>query len=320
MFALLFPGQGSQVIGMGKTLWDNFSVAKSLLREAEDILSEFLSQVMFEGPEETLKETRYAQPAIFVHAMMIHAVLQEEFGVNASCFAATAGHSLGEYSALCAARSISFADALLLIKKRCEEMSLVKNGGMTAILGLSREEVENVLTHLKSEDGVCEIANDNTPKQIVISGYKDAVEKAALLAKEHGALRCVPLMVSGPFHSSLMKSAEEKFAAFAENIPVLSSVIPIYTNVSAAPHWDGKILKHHLIHQISHGVRWSETQENMAKNGIKAFVELGGNGVLSGLARKTIPTMETHLISSMEDILTFPALAKIIREKSGPME
>lgn len=316
MFALLFPGQGSQLVGMGKNLWENFSTAKNLLREAEDILSQFLSKVMFDGPEEELKETRYAQPAIFVYAMMILSVLQEEFGVNASLFAAAAGHSLGEYSALCSAQSISFADTLLLIKKRCEEMSVVKGGSMTAILGLSREEVESVLTHIKKDNGVCEIANDNTPKQIVVSGDKKAVEEVSIYAKNHGAMRCVPLMVSGPFHSSLMKGAEEKFADFAVKISMSSSIIPLYTNVSAAPQWDGKVLRHHLISQISHGVRWREIQENMVKNGITNFLEIGGNGVLCGLAKKTVPTVETHLVASMEDINAFSALAKKIQDKS----
>lgn len=300
-----FPGQGSQAIGMGKELYQNFASARLLFQEAEDTLSEHLTRYLFEGPEEALRETRYAQPAIFLVSMVVLKILEEEFGITLDTFQGAAGHSLGEYSALCGTGVLSFGDALRLIKIRCQEMSKVSDGGMLAILGLNLKTIEDVVQAMPSQYGLCEIANDNTPQQIVLSGQSSALEEVSKRAIACGAKRCVFLQVSGPFHSSLMQSAQRVFAERAQEITFSSPSIPIYTNVSAMPQRDPDILRENLIRQITHRVQWRQTQLNWQQEGCTHLMELGGNGVLCGLARKTVPLMQTSWMYTLDSLQSF---------------
>lgn len=289
MKAALFPGQGSQFIGMGLHLYNEQSQAKEIFERANDILGFDLTTIMHEGPEESLKQTNITQPAVFVHSIAAF-----ESNKDAINFNAVAGHSLGELSALVAAECISFEEGLLLVKERAESMQEAcqkTEGTMAAILGLEDEVVESVCTNITE---VVVAANYNCPGQLVISGSIEGVEKAVELLKEKGARRALILNVGGAFHSELMAPAGERLQAQIEKTQFLIPTVPVYQNVTAEAHTDPDVIKTNLLIQLTSPVKWTQTMKNMIDNGINSFVELGGNGkTLSGFVRRVSKELET---------------------------
>ncbi len=306
--AFVFPGQGSQAVGMGRELSAAFPVAREVFEEVDDALSQALSRLMFEGPEETLTLTENAQPSLMAVSLAVVRVLESEGSfVLAEKGAAVAGHSLGEYSALAAAGTLSLADAARLLKRRGQAMQEavpVGEGAMAAVLGLSVEDAE-ALAEEAADGDVCVVANDNAPGQVVLSGDAAAIERATALAPEKGAKRCIPLSVSAPFHCPLMAPAadvmEEALAKVAFAPPALSVV----TNVTAARESDPTRLRTLLVEQVTGRVRWRESVEAMRDDGVEMLVELGSGKVLSGLTRRVDRDLKASALGSPEDIDAF---------------
>ncbi|KQV63942.1 ACP S-malonyltransferase [Rhizobium sp. Root1220] len=304
--AFTFPGQGSQAIGMGKDLADNFVEARAVFQEVDEALGESLSQTMFNGPEETLTLTANAQPALMAVSMAVVRVLQAR-GVDLKAKVSyVAGHSLGEYSALCAAGTFSLADTARLLRIRGNAMQAavpVGVGAMAAIIGLEHADLIAVCEEAAAH-GSCQIANDNGGGQIVISGEKAAVERAAAIATEKGAKRAILLPVSAPFHSTLMAPAaaamREALAAVAKSDPI----VPLVANVRAAPVTDAGEIAKLLVEQVTGQVRWRETVEWFAANGVTTLYELGSGKVLTGLARRIDKTVNGISVNSAADIDT----------------
>ena len=306
--AFVFPGQGSQAVGMGRELSAAFPVAREVFEEVDDALSQALSRLMFEGPEDTLTLTENAQPALMAVSLAVVRVLESEGSfVLAEKGAAVAGHSLGEYSALAAAGTLSLADAAQLLKRRGQAMQEavpVGEGAMAAVLGLSVEDAE-ALAEEAADGEVCVVANDNAPGQVVLSGDAAAIERATALAPEKGAKRCIPLSVSAPFHCPLMAPAadvmEEALAKVAFAPPALSVV----TTVTAARESDPTRLRTLLVEQVTGRVRWRESVEAMRDDGVEMLVELGSGKVLSGLTRRVDRDLKASALGSPEDIDAF---------------
>ena len=290
MIAFLFPGQGSQKPGMGADLYERFPAARARFDEADEVLEFKLSALLFaEGEEaaEALKQTEVTQPALYVHSLAAFAVLAEQGHAPDM----TAGHSLGEYSALAAAGALSFADGLLAVRRRGELMAQagdVRPGAMAAVLGLDAEALERVCADASEADSVVVPANYNDPGQIVISGDKPAVERASAAASEAGARRVVPLPVSGAFHSPLMAFARDGLAATLENLALAEPRCPVYLNVTAAPTTDPDEIRRCLLDQLTAPVRWAQTLEAMRADGAERFVEVGAGNVLAGLVKRTL--------------------------------
>jgi [acyl-carrier-protein] S-malonyltransferase len=300
-WAFLFPGQGSQYVGMGKDLRQNFKVAADVFAEADEALHEELSKLCFEGPEEELKLTRNTQPAILTVSIAALQVLRQETGLVP---AMTAGHSLGEYSSLVASGALTFADAVLLVRKRgifMQEAVPVGVGGMAAIMGLQTDVLEKICREC-AEGQVVAPANYNSPGQIAISGHMEAVKRAAAKAETAGARKVVILPVSAPFHSSLMKPAAEKLAEVFEPIIVQDLAIPVLSNVEADfyPYRDD--VKRLLIAQVDHPVRWIEEMEKMIREGVDRCLEIGPGKVLNGLMRKISRATTVQSIETQESI------------------
>lgn len=286
MIALLFPGQGAQYVGMGKALMNHFPIFKHRLEEADAFLAprgRSLIDIMFEGPESLLTQTEWAQPALFAFSAALMDILWQH--EDSSTFQYVAGHSLGEYSALYAAKCFSFHDGLTLIQERCNAMASVRNGGMMAVLKLPIEEVECLIA--QHGHGAVEIANDNCPGQVVISGDKKALDALSPHAQALGA-RCVSLKVSGPFHTSFMQPAALGFIPHLQRIPISNPHIPVVTNVSAEPQQDASTLQDHLALQLTGRVRWRETLSTLQHLGVTQYLEVGPGNVLAGLLGKTI--------------------------------
>ena len=279
----MFPGQGSQTVGMGKDLYDNYPEAKAII----DLAGSELKKIIFEGPEETLRITKYTQPAIFTVSVAAFEVLKSKIDMSKYEFMA-AGHSLGEYSALCAAGFFSFKDGLEMVKARGEYIQAAseKNPGtMAAIIGLDKQKLAEVCAKACVE-GVCEPVNFNSPGQIVIAGTVAAVQKAVELATTAGALKSVILNVSGPFHSSLMSSAADLMDEELKKYTFTAPKFGVYTNYDAQLTNNPEIVKNKLVQQIKSSVKWDETIANMVSAGAEKFVEVGPGKVLSGLLRR----------------------------------
>ena len=282
--AFLFPGQGSQVVGMGKDLAQRHPVARGTFEEADDALGIKISQLCFEGPEDELRLTENTQPAILTVSVAAWRVLQEK-GIKP---AFVAGHSLGEYSAHVAAGTMTFADAVRTVRNRgkyMQEAVPVGTGSMAAILGMSPEAVAGVCSDA-AQGEVCEAANINSPEQIVISGHVAAVERAVKLADERGAKRAKLLPVSAPFHCSLMKPAQERLAAVLQGLQFATPQFPVVSNVDARPVEDPESARVALVRQVTGSVRWSQSMQWLVAQGAQTFVEVGPGKVLCGLMRQ----------------------------------
>ncbi len=303
MAALVFPGQGSQYVGMGKDLYNDFSVCKNIFDLANQLLGIDLKKICFEGPEELLKQTENTQPALFVHSLAIFEVIKEYYK-NIEC---AAGHSLGEYSALTAAGVFNFEDGLKIVRLRGKLMQESGNqnpGTMAAIVGLSTEKIIEICNSLK-DTGVVQPANFNSPGQIVISGDLNAVRKAIELAKQNGAKLAKELVVSGAFHSPLMNHAYENIARELEKMNMSEPKFPVYSNVTGDKFQSIEQIRTLLIEQIVSPVRWQQIIEKMIENGITTFIEIGAGKVLTGLIKRINPNVNVINIGTSEELKRF---------------
>ena len=281
MKAFVFPGQGAQFVGMGKDLYDNNATAKELFERANDILGFRITDLMFAGTEEDLRQTKVTQPAIFLHSVILAKTMSEEF-----CPDMTAGHSLGEFSALVAAGALTFDDGLRLVATRAFAMQKAceaRPSTMAAILGLTNEQVEEICA---SVDAIVAPANYNCPGQVVVSGVEEGIDAACEKALAAGARRALKLKVGGAFHSPLMQPAHDELAAAIEKAQFSAPVCPVYQNVDAAPHTDPAEIKKNLIAQLTAPVLWTQIVQRMIADGATEFTELGPGAVLQGLIKK----------------------------------
>jgi [acyl-carrier-protein] S-malonyltransferase len=306
--AFVFPGQGSQAVGMGKALAEAFAPARRVFEEVDAALGERLSDIIWSGPAETLTLTENAQPALMAVSLAAMRVLEEEAGVDLARDAAfVAGHSLGEYSALAAARSVSIADAARLLRIRGRAMQKavpVGAGAMAALIGLELEDVKAIAADA-SGVGVCAAANDNGGGQVVLSGAKSAVEHAVELAKTRGAKRAMLLPVSAPFHCPLMQPAADAMAEALAKIAIKPPVVPLVANVLARPIDQPQDIVRSLVAQVTGTVRWRESVMFMAQSGVTSFYEVGAGRVLSGLIKRIADTAAASAIGTPDDVARF---------------
>ncbi len=296
--AFLFPGQGSQYVGMAKDLFENSVEAKEMIRTADDALGLNLSYILFNGPEAQLKQTEFTQPAIFLHSVILASLIRT-LNVDAA-----AGHSLGEYSALVAAGSIQFYDAVKLVRTRgiaMQKAGIEFPGTMAAIIGLDMQAVSDSCSEASTE-GVVQCANFNSPGQIVISGSVSGVKKAMEICKSKGAKLVKELIVSGAFHSSLMESAQIEFLNELNNTYIYDARFPVYANVTAKPVTKNDEIKKLLFEQLTSPVRWEETIVNMVSDGIDEFYEIGPGKVLQGLVKRINPDIKCFGIDKFVDV------------------
>jgi len=304
MSVLLFPGQGSQVIGMGSEFYTNFDIVKKIFKQADEKLGYPISKIILEGPEKDLQLTKNTQPAILTVSYSIFKVLKNELGFDNNKFKYFAGHSLGEYSALVSSDSLNFNDALYLLHERgkaMQEAVPVGKGSMIAVLGMKIDDIKNLLNLQKKENGVCEIANDNAEGQIIISGNKEKVDSFQLLLKDK-KIKTIPLKVSAPFHCSLMKPAAELMKGKINSIKFNKPSIQIVTNVTAEPEINSENIKSLLIEQISSTVKWRESIINMHKAGVKNFIEIGPGKALTGMVKRTVKNVNCFSVNSITDM------------------
>ncbi|MCD1644201.1 ACP S-malonyltransferase [Aurantimonas coralicida] len=306
--ALVFPGQGSQSVGMGRTLYDSFDASRAVFDEVDEALGEKLSELIFEGPEDRLTLTENAQPALMAVSMAaIRALEAEGFSVETAAY--VAGHSLGEYSALAAVGALSIGQTAKLLRIRGNAMQEAVPSGagsMAAIIGLDAEAVAK-LCEDAAEGEVCEPANDNGGGQIVISGNAAAIDRAIALAQERGAKRALPLSVSAPFHCRLMQPAADRMAEALADAEILVPRVPVVTNVTAGPTSDPAEIRERLVRQVTGQVRWRESIEWLAANGVNSLVEIGSGKVLTGLARRIDRSLEGRAIGTADDVRAFTA-------------
>jgi [acyl-carrier-protein] S-malonyltransferase len=294
MKAYVFPGQGAQFVGMGKDLYDNSPEAKALFEKANDLLGFRITDLMFNGTDEDLKQTKVTQPAIFLHSVLLVKSLGESFQPSM-----VAGHSLGEFSALVANGVLSFEDGLLLVSKRALAMQKAceaQPSTMAAIVGLEDEIVEKACQEI---DAIVVPANYNCPGQLVISGSMDGIDKACAKLTELGAKRAIKLMVGGAFHSPLMEPARQELEQAINSTPFSKPVCQIYQNINASPSADPDVIRRNLVAQLTGPVRWAQTVRNMISDGCTSFTEVGPGSVLQGLIKKTDRSVSTFGINSL---------------------
>lgn len=304
MRAFIFPGQGSQSVGMGRALAEASSHAREVFGEVDEALGQNLYRLMTEGPESDLTLTENAQPAIMANAIAVLRVIEREGGVRLSDKADyVAGHSLGEYSALCAAGALDLATTARLLKLRGQAMQAavpVGEGAMAALLGADRDKAQ-AIADAAAEGEVCTVANDNDPGQVVISGARTAIERAVAIAKDHGAKRAVLLPVSAPFHCPLMQPAADAMEAALADVTMQAPLVPVFANVTAAPVADPAVIRALLVEQVTGMVRWRESIAAMWAAGVTDYVELGGK-VLGPMVKRTAPDATTTSVITMDDI------------------
>lgn len=303
--AFVFPGQGSQDVGMGQELAQTYKAARDVFAEVDDALGQSLSKLMWEGPKETLTLTENAQPALMAVSMAVMRVLEQELGLSlADKVKFLAGHSLGEYSALAAAGSFTLADTACLLKLRGVSMQKavpVGEGAMAALLGVGLEVARKVAAEA-AQGEVCEVANDNEPTQVVLSGHKTAIDRVAEIGKAHGVRRAVPLPVSAPFHCALMQPAADAMATALAGVDIKPPAVPVVANVLASAISDPAEIRRRLIEQVTGTVRWRESVAYMAANGITDVYEIGTGKVLAGLVKRIEKNLNATSIGTSADI------------------
>ena len=307
MSALLFPGQGSQVVGMGLEFFTNFNLVKKIFKEADEKLNFSISKIILEGPTDKLQLTQNTQPAILTVSYSIFRVLKDEFGFDFNSFKFFAGHSLGEYSALVCSDSLNFDDAIYLLHERGKAMQKavpIGKGSMIAILGMKTDEILSLIKSQSNEKGICEIANDNAEGQVIISGNSERVETFQKILKEK-KIKSIPLKVSAPFHCSLMKPAANIMKDKIENTKFKEPKFKIINNVNANAEADPENIKSLLVEQIFSTVRWRESILKMSNAGVKKYIEIGPGKVLSGMVKRTLKDVNSFSINSIADIKNF---------------
>lgn len=305
-YAFVFPGQGSQFVGMGKELAENFATAREVFEQVNDALSQDLFKIMTEGPDTQLTLTVNTQPALMAFSMAVVKVLEKDFGIDLKSKASyVAGHSLGEYSAACTAGVFSLTDTAKLLRWRGQAMQSAVPlgvGSMAAVLGLSYKDIDALLDACSGGKDICVAANDNSDGQVVISGTTAAIDKAMQIASEFGARKCVKLAVSAPFHSPFMAPAADVMARKFMEVEARDAQIPLIANVLASPITDHKEIIKHLIEQVTGTVRWRETMEFLHQEGITDLVELGAGKVLSGIAKRGYKDINSISVGSIQEI------------------
>lgn len=304
--AFTFPGQGSQFVGMGKDLADAYPAAREVFAEVDDALGEALTAIIWDGPADRLTLTENTQPALMAVSLAAMRTLEAEKGWTIDAARYVAGHSLGEYSALAAAGTLSIADAARLLRirgKAMQEAVPVGEGAMAALLGIDPDVAAKVAAEASvATDLVCQVANDNAPGQVVISGAKVAVEKAAEIGKDYGVRRAIPLPVSAPFHCALMQPAADRMAEALAGISLKSPAVPVIANVSAGEVSDPEMIRSLLVEQVTGTVRWRESLTYMAEHGVTQLYEIGAGKVLSGMARRIDERLTGTPIGTPADI------------------
>jgi [acyl-carrier-protein] S-malonyltransferase len=304
MSALLFPGQGSQVVGMGLEFFTKFEIVKKIFRQADEKLNYSITKIIFEGPEKELQLTKNTQPAILTVSYSIFKVLKDEFEFDLSSFKYFAGHSLGEYSALVCSESLNFEDALYLLHERgkaMQEAVPVGQGSMVAVLGTKTDDIIDLLKLQNKDQGICEIANDNADGQVIISGNKNSIESFQVILKEK-KIKSIPLKVSAPFHCSLMMPAAKTMESKINNTKFTNPIFKIINNVTACPESDAKKIKKLLVKQIFSTVKWRESIIKMQETGVKNFIEIGPGKILNGMVKRTLKDVNCFSINSITDI------------------
>ncbi|HEX7074679.1 MAG TPA: ACP S-malonyltransferase [Hyphomicrobiaceae bacterium] len=303
--AFVFPGQGSQEVGMGRELAETYKAARDVFDEVDDALGEPLSRTIWEGPKDVLTLTENAQPALMAVSMAVVRVLEREKGVSlADHVSYVAGHSLGEYSALAAAGALSVTDAARLLRARGKAMQQavpVGQGAMAALLGVGLDVAEKVAAEAAQGD-VCQVANDNEPTQVVLSGHKSAIDRVAEIGRKHGVRRALPLPVSAPFHCSLMQPAADVMAEELSKVEVRRPVVPVVANVLAEPISDPDEIRKRLVEQVTGTVRWRECVQKMGALGVTDFYEIGAGKVLAGLVKRILKDAKAMSVGTPADV------------------